>query len=143
MTTTQSEFLQTHAVDGKLTPRTGGVALGAAAGRYRRCHEGHRRRPPASTAIEATTTDQTHAVNGESNDKGAAATLAIEHDAGNTVIIAKDGKHTIGYPTRRTPASSSCEPGPGSREMRLLPEMPAEATIPSGAPYAFGRGTRS
>lgn len=35
-----------------------------------------------------------------------------------------------------------CKADPTSREVRMLPETPEEATIPGDAPYARGRGPR-
>jgi hypothetical protein len=93
MTTTHDEFIQTHAIDGKLTPLQAAQLLELPLGDTGTTLPDNGSKPLASPA-EASGSAGVPA-NDDTNNTGALP--AADPDPANTVILAKDGKHTIGY----------------------------------------------
>lgn len=91
MTTTQAEFFQTNAIDGKLTPQQAAELLELPMGdTSAQLDNGG---VPSSTPAATNPNGDVQAGNGDTNN----GALSPELDPANTVILAKDGKHTIGY----------------------------------------------
>ena len=90
MSTTQTEFLQTHAPDGVLTPQQAAQFLELAEGDTSTALE-----PGGKPVATPAAADTPTPVPGEPND--AAQPPASDPDPATAVILAKDGKHTIPY----------------------------------------------
>ena len=91
MTTTHQEFIQTHAVDGRLTPEQAAQLLELSQGDTGASTLDNGSKPVASPA------DGTTPAGAQATDDTNNGALSPELDPANTVILAKDGKHTIGY----------------------------------------------
>lgn len=89
--TTQTEFLQTHAATGVMTPDLAAQLLELGQGDTGPAPELDG--APDTVANEAATTTQA----APSTNEGAQAPAPVEPNAENSVILAKDGKHTIPY----------------------------------------------
>ena len=98
MQTTQQEFLQTHAQDGVMTPEQAAQFLELVEGDTGTTLPDSGGEPGATTADAWTTStpdaERQPSTNNIVDPKTAAA---IEPDPANTVILAKDGKHTIPF----------------------------------------------
>ncbi|RZL88823.1 MAG: hypothetical protein EOP82_21645 [Variovorax sp.] len=92
MTTTHDEFIQTHAIDGKLTPLQAAQLLELPMGDTGITPDDGSK--PIASLAEASGSAGVPADDGNNNT---GALPNSEPGPGNTVILAKDGKHTIGY----------------------------------------------
>ena len=98
MQTTQQEFLQTHAQDGVMTPEQAAQFLELAEGDTGTTLPDSGGEPGATTADAGTTSTPDAERQPSTNNSGDPTTAAaIEPDPSNTVILAKDGKHTIPF----------------------------------------------
>ena len=98
MQTTQQEFLQTHAQDGVMTPEQAAQFLELVEGDTGTTLPDTSSVPGAAPADAAASTDPTAELKPSKNEPGTQAPAAeIEPDPANTVILAKDGKHTIPF----------------------------------------------
>lgn len=99
MTTTQQEFLQTHAPNGVMTPEQAAQFLELVEGDTGTTLPDSGGEPGATTAAEgATTTPDAERQPSSTTSTGEPTPAASsEPDPANAVILAKDGKHTIPY----------------------------------------------
>ena len=97
MQTTQQEFLQTHAQDGVMTPEQAAQFLELVEGDTGTTLPDSGGEPGATTADAGTTSTPDAERQPSTNNSGDPTTAAIEPDPANTVILAKDGKHTIPF----------------------------------------------
>ena len=98
MQTTQQEFLQTHAQDGVMTPEQAAQFLELVEGDTGTTLPDSGGEPGATTADAGTTSTPDAERQPSTNNSGDPTTAAaIEPNPANTVILAKDGKHTIPF----------------------------------------------
>ena len=96
-TTQQTEFLQQHAQDGVMTPEQAAQFLELVEGDTGTKLPDTSSVPSAAPADAAASTDQAAELEPSTNNGEQLPPSAIEPDPANTVILAKDGKHTIPY----------------------------------------------
>ena len=97
MQTTQQEFLQTHAQDGVMTPEQAAQFLELVEGDTGTTLPDSGGEPGATTADAGTTSTPDAERQPSTNNGEQLPPSAIEPDPANTVILAKDGKHTIPF----------------------------------------------
>ena len=97
MQTTQQEFLQTHAQDGVMTPEQAAQFLELVEGDTGTTLPDSGGEPGATTADAGTTSTPDAERQPSTNNGAQLPPSAIEPDPANTVILAKDGKHTIPF----------------------------------------------
>ena len=97
-TTQQTEFLQQHAQDGVMTPEQAAQFLELVEGDTGTKLPDTSSVPSAAPADAAANTDQAAELEPSNNAGEATPTPSdVQPDPANTVILAKDGKHTIPY----------------------------------------------
>lgn len=96
-TTQQTEFLQQHAQDGVMTPEQAAQFLELVEGDTGTKLPDTSSVPSAAPADAAASTDPAAELEPSKNNGEQLPPSAIEPDPANTVILAKDGKHTIPF----------------------------------------------
>lgn len=96
-TTQQTEFLQQHAQDGVMTPEQAAQFLELVEGDTGTKLPDTSSVPSAAPADAAASTDPTAELEPSKNAGELPPPSDVQPDPANTVILAKDGKHTIPY----------------------------------------------
>ena len=140
-TTQQTEFLQQHAQDGVMTPEQAAQFLELVEGDTGTKLPDTSSVPSAAPADAAASTDQAAELEPSKNEPGTQAPAAeIEPDPANTVILAKDGKHTIPFAkleeARRNEQAARAAAQAAQNELAALRAQAEQRAAAGAAPTA-------
>lgn len=139
-TTQQTEFLQQHAQDGVMTPEQAAQFLELVEGDTGTKLPDTSSVPSAAPADAAASTDPAAELEPSTNNGAQLPPSAIEPDPANTVILAKDGKHTIPFAkleeARRNEQAARAAAQAAQNELAALRAQAEQRAAAGAAPTA-------